>query len=219
MIRVHITRALYAALLLVGFAALARVGAHGLRDHLLVVGAIAALSVTTNLIGHRLRLVMPRGFDMDVGLMVAALAFAGPVAAVAIAWLPELIYLARRGRPSWHVGLLANHVSIVAAAFAGVAVLDLWPSDSVAPARLLTAGLAMLVANYVFAWLLLAVVRDGARPLVLLRTQLLPVLPLAMVAVAMGTVSALLVVSWVQLEALSIRQSETLLPELPYQRK
>ena len=194
MLRVRLTRTLYAVLLIAAAIALALSGASGLRAHLLTVAALTALSVAANLTAYQLRLHATWTFDLDVGFVLVAVVIAGPLAGAIVVVVPELVHLARRGRSLWHVGLLANHVSFAAMALAGAAVLRIVSlGGMLAPVRLVIAGGAMLAANYVFARLLLLVVRDGARPLMLLRTEFVKVLPLELVTIGAAVISVLLI--------------------------
>ncbi len=166
-----------------------------LGHHIVAVAALVGLGIGGQLASHELRARVTHVFDMDLGVMLVAVALAGPLAAVLVVATPELLNAARRRRTFPRLGLLADLVSIAATALAGSAVLAV-STTAGAPIRavmLFAAGLAMLVVNYGSARLLLAVIRDGAAPLTLIRDELVALLPLELATIAIGVVSALLV--------------------------
>ncbi len=183
----------YAGILAAAALLLVRAGAPRFGGHLLAIATLTALSVCGQLVTHRLRAHVGRVFDMDLGLVLVAVVLAGPAAGIVVVAVPELLYLTRRRRAFWNLGLVANSVSIAATALAGGAVLNALPYAGPADvARLIAAGVAMLIANYFFARLLLAVMRDGACPAALMRAEFIPLLAFELAAVLVGVLSALL---------------------------
>lgn len=191
--RSRLAGALYLGLLLLCAVVLAYTGASASAHQLIAIAVLTVISTCGQLASHRIRTRVSRHFDMDLGVVLVAVVLAGPLAGVIVATIPELIVLARRRQAPWRPWAMANWVSFAATALAGAAVLRALPHTAVwqVPA-LLAAGAAMLLANYLFARMIFAIVRDGASPATLLRSEFLPVLPLAAAAVTIGVVSVLL---------------------------
>ncbi len=193
--RLQITRVVYAVLLLAVAGQLAISGRRPLRGHLVAIAALVALSVLGQLALHRIQTRVVHHFDMGLGLVLVAVVIAGPIAGAVVAAAPDVVFLARRRQAPWRLWAAANWTSCAGTALAGAAVLSATsgahgPVDAI---RLFGAGVAMLLTNYVLARLVLAVGRDGARPGALICDEVVQALPLAAAAIAVGTVSALLI--------------------------
>ena len=160
---------------------------HGERPSL--VAFLAAMAACDYFASRHLRLEFV--YDMGIALALIGLVLAGPLAAFAIAVLPDVIHLARRRRAFWNAGLAANVASWGAAALAGAAVLGLARHAGYAPG-LLAAGLTMLAVNYLVARLTLAAVRDRRPVMTLIREEFIAMLPLEIASMAFAAVAALL---------------------------
>jgi riboflavin transporter FmnP len=182
---------LYWAFLAACIAGLVLVGrppARGSLPTVLTLSAITLVSYAT------VEMMLDRlGRALDAGIVMAGLALviAGPIAGLVILLLPDVIRAARRPEFRRSLGLLANIVSYAAAVIAGELVLRAvatHPQGLQVAVAVLVCGAAMSVVNYLFARLLFAVLREGGRAGVLLRTELLAMLPteMGMFALAAG---------------------------------
>ena len=186
--RLWVARSIYAVLLGAGIFGLLVDGPARWQGELPALAALAAINVLGQMASHELRASAGRAFDLNLAVMLAAAVIAGPAAGFVVAMVPELVYLARRRRAFWNLGLVANVLSFAAMALAGGAVLGAAGQANVA--RITAAAVVMLLASYLFARLLLVVTRDGASPVRLLRQEFLAVLPHQGAAVAVGVLSA-----------------------------
>jgi hypothetical protein len=135
-----------------------------------------------------------RAFDPSAGLVIVALLFSGPLAALVVLVIPDLVRVLRRPAFGRELGLLANLVSHVASVLIGSWALSLLYGTSLAGSMtaVLCAGLGITLANYLFARLLFAVLRDGANPIELIRSELLSMLPVEFAVIALTAVCVLL---------------------------
>jgi hypothetical protein len=187
--------------------------AHGSLPTVLTLVAITLVSYAT------VEMMLDRlGRALDAGIVLAGLALvvAGPIAALVILLVPDLIRAARRAQFRHSLGLLANIVSYGAAVIAGEAVLRAvmpHPQGVQIAAAVLVCGAAMSLVNYLFARLLFAVLREGARAGVLLRTELLAMLPTELLMFTLAAGCALLLPT-VGLVALAPFAGIVLFPQL-----
>jgi hypothetical protein len=196
-VRGALTSLAYVVLLGAGLVAVTMVGDRHVLDAPLIVALLATIGVCAYLTSHALRTSALAFVDMGLALALLALAVGGPRAALIVLVLPDAIWFARRRKASLVYGLLANLTSYVASVLAGAGVLALDPAHTAAggaPALVL-AGVAMAAANYTFARLLFATLRDGERPLALIRREFVPMLPTELAMIAAATASFLLLPS------------------------
>jgi riboflavin transporter FmnP len=135
-----------------------------------------------------------RAFDPSAGLVIVALLLSGPLAALVVLVIPDLVRVLRRPAFGRELGLLANLVSHVASVLIASWALSLLYGASLAGSAIavLCAGVGITLANYVFARLLFAVLRDRANPIELIRSELLSMLPVELAVIALTVVCVLL---------------------------
>jgi hypothetical protein len=177
---------------IVGLVLVAGSPVHGSLPVALTLVAIAAASYAT------VEMMLDRlGRALDAGIVLAGLALviAGPLPALVILLVPDVIRATRRAQFRHSLGLLANVVSYAAAVIAGEAVLSAvapHPQGVQVAAAVLICGAAMSLVNYLFARLLFSVLREGGRVGVLLRTELFAMLPTELLMFAFAAGCALL---------------------------
>jgi hypothetical protein len=161
-----------------------------------VLAALVAIGVVAFLAEVRLKAYAPAYFDASIVLALLALAIAGPLPALLVWALPEL--LARvtvRRDPIVTPGLVATLTSFALAVVAGDYVLRVAEAPSLAaeaPA-ICSAGLAMYAVNFCFARLTFAPFYQGFRPRGLLRSEFLAELPAALAMFALGALTLVLI--------------------------
>ena len=158
---------------------------------------VAAISVCGYLVSEAMWSRVAAILDLSLALALLAVAFGGPLAGLVVALIPDGIRLARRRKAFWNMGLLANVVSYAAMVLAAAGVLAIDPAQGAGGRglALLIAGVAMAVANYVFARLLFAVLRDREPALALIRREFVALLPLELAMIGGAALSGVLLPS------------------------
>jgi hypothetical protein len=134
-------------------------------------------------------------FDSTIVLALIALAIGGPLPALVVWLIPDLISrFVLRLNPRFSPGQVATVTSYGFALLAGggiLALADAPSATSQAPA-LYTAGLAMLAVHFAVARLVYAPFYQGISPSSLVRTELLPLTPLVLLMLLIGVATAVL---------------------------
>jgi hypothetical protein len=165
-------------------------------DQPVLLGSIAAIAAIAHLAEARLKLAVALYFDASIVLAVLTLAIAGPLPALLVWLVPDLISrLLARQDPILTPGLVANVSSFALAVLAGYGALALADAPSMAAAApaLFTAGLLMYAVNFLFARLTFAPFYQGYRPKTLVRSEFLEMMLPFAVMLALGVVTAVLV--------------------------
>jgi hypothetical protein len=161
-----------------------------------LLAALAAIATLALLAEVRLtRAGAGTYFDSTIVLALIALAVGGPLPALVVWVIPDLISrFVLRLVPRFSPGQVATVTSYGFALLAGEGILVLAEAPSAtsqAPA-LYTAGLAMLAVNFAVARLAYAPFYQGISPKSVVRTELLPLIPLVLVMILIGVVTELL---------------------------
>jgi hypothetical protein len=134
-------------------------------------------------------------FDATIVLALIALAIGGPLPALVVWLVPDLVSrFVLRLNPRCSPGQIATVTSYGFALLAGEGILvlaDAPSATSQAPA-LYTAGLVMLAANFAVARLSYAPFYQGMSPRSIVRTDLLPLIPAVLVMILIGVATELL---------------------------
>ncbi|MGH2986247.1 MAG: HD domain-containing phosphohydrolase [Solirubrobacterales bacterium] len=134
-------------------------------------------------------------FDSTIVLALIALAIGGPLPALVVWLIPDLISrFVLRLDPRFSPGQVATVTSYGFALLAGEGILALADAPSAtsqAPA-LYTVGLAMLAANFAVARLAYAPFYQGISPNSVVHTELLPLIPGMLVMILIGVATELL---------------------------
>jgi hypothetical protein len=165
-------------------------------DQPALLGAIAAIAAIAHLAEARLKLAVALYFDASIVLAVLTLAIAGPLPALLVWLVPDVISrLLARQDPVLTPGLVANVSSFALAVLAGYGALALADAPSMAAAApaLYTAGLLMYTVNFLFARLTFAPFYQGYRPRALIRSEFLEMMLPFAAMLALGVVTAVLV--------------------------
>jgi hypothetical protein len=165
-------------------------------DQPVLVGALAAIAAIAHLAEARLKLAVALYFDASIVLAVLTLVIAGPLPALLVWLVPDVISrLLSRQDPILTPGLVANASSFALAVLAGYGALQLADAPSMAAAApaLYTAGLLMYAINFLVARLTFAPLYQGYRPAALVRTELLEMFPPFAAMLALGVVTAVLI--------------------------
>jgi HD domain-containing protein len=166
-----------------------------------LLAALAAIAVVAYLAEANLKLPPIGFFDASIVLAMLALAVAGPLPALLVWLVPEVMARVVTRRVALITpGLVATVSSFALATLAGAGVLALAApvsAASTAPA-LYTAGLAMAVVNFGVARLLFAPLYHGFRARQLVRSEFLDLAPAFMSMLVFG------VVVWLLIEPLGI---------------
>ncbi len=166
-----------------------------------LLAALAAIAAVAFFAEVRLKLGTAAYFDATLVLALLALAIAGPLPALLIWLIPDLIArLVIRSDPIASPGHLITVTSFALALLAGAGVLEVATAPTaaaVAPA-LYTAGLAMWVINFAVARLIVPPLYQGYRVRELVHSEFLDLGPavMAMLAVAVAV--------WLLLEPLGV---------------
>jgi hypothetical protein len=162
-----------------------------------LVAALAATAVVAFLAETRLKAAVAVYFDASLVLALLTLAIAGPIPALVVWVIPDVITrLVIRRSPLLSPGLVANVSSYALAVLAGEGVLALADPSSLAAAvpALYTAGLVMWVVNFTFARLAFAPFYQGFRPVALIRSELVEYsMPPTLAMLVLAAVTALLI--------------------------
>ena len=183
-----------------------------------VLGALAAIAAVAFAAELRFKSAVAGYFDASLVLALIALSVAGPVPALCVWLIPDIIsrFIVRQD-PMCSPGLIATVSGFALAVFAGDAVLRLAEFDSPvagAPA-LFTAGLVMWGVDFVVARLLFAPFYQRLRPRAMIRQEFFDLTPAVMSMLALGVASAALVPE-IGVLALAPLALVILLPQLAY---
>jgi hypothetical protein len=213
--RRSMTLTLYGLLLGALVPAVLMAGRRGLGDVSVIVVALAAISACGYLVSESAWSRAAAILDMTLALALLGVVFGGPVAGFLIALIPDAIRLARRRRAFWNSGLLANAVSYAAMVLVGAAIIGQSPARAGVgfAAWLLPAGAGMAVANYVFARLLFAVVRNREPVVALVRREFLALAPLELVVIG-AAVGCYLLIGPLHAVALAVFAALVYLPQV-----
>ena len=165
-------------------------------DQPVLLGAIAAIAAIAHLTEVRLKLAVALYFDASIVLAVLTLVIAGPLPALLVWLVPDVISrLVARQDPILTPGLVANVSSFALAVMAGYGALELAnaPSMAAAAPALCTAGLVMYAVNFVFARLTFAPFYQGYRPIALVRSEFAEMLPPFLAMLSLGVATAVLI--------------------------
>jgi len=160
-----------------------------------ILGALAAIAVVASLAEVRLKTAAVAFFDPSIALALIALAIAGPVPALLIWAIPAAIsVLVMRRVPLLSPGVVATLTGYAFALLAAQTVLGLGPAVSPLAGVLLlfAAGLAMGLASFVFASLLIAPFYEGYRLAPLIRSEFIDLAPAVLPMLALASLSWLL---------------------------
>ena len=196
--RSRVTVAVYAALFAVAVLSLVSMATRGVTGaDPLVVATLTGVTLCAYLAEEGVRDRLPATLDTTLALALITVAVAGAPLAFGIMLLPEAIRLVRRRGAYWNSGLLANVVSYAAEVLSAAGILAIVRAhgglDLVG--ALLLAGAAMAAANYFFARLMLAVLRDRAPALALIRREFAALLPLELAMIAVAALTSLLLLT------------------------
>ena len=165
-------------------------------DQPVLLGAIAAIAAIAYFAEARLKLAVALYFDASSVLAVLTLVIAGPLPALLVWLVPDLIsrFVVRQD-PILTPGLVANVSSFALAVLAGHGALQLAdaPSMVAATPALYTAGLLMYAVNFLVARLSFAPFYQGYRPSVLVRSELLQMMPPFAAMLALGVATTVLI--------------------------
>ena len=165
-------------------------------DQPVLLGAIAAIAAIAYFAEARLKLAVALYFDASSVLAVLTLVIAGPLPALLVWLVPDLIsrFVVRQD-PILTPGLVANVSSFALAVLAGHGALQLAdaPSMVAATPALYTAGLLMYAVNFLVARLSFAPFYQGYRPSVLVRSEFLQMMPPFAAMLALGVATTVLI--------------------------
>jgi hypothetical protein len=186
----------------------------------ILLAALAAIAATAVFVEVRLKRGGLAFFDASLVLALLALVIGGPLPALAVWVVPEVVHrVVLRRSPVLSPGLVATVTSFGFAVLAGGGVLALAAGQSMlhaAPA-IFCAGLAMWAANFAIARLAFAPFFQDFRPAALIRAEFLDLAPtvLGMLVVAVATAALVPVLG---VFALALLASVLLLPQLGFER-
>jgi hypothetical protein len=161
-----------------------------------LIAALAAASAIAFAAEARLKVATRAFFGANLVIAMVALAVAGPLPALLVWLVPDLIArFVLRAEHRLSPGFIANVGSYGLAVLAGAALLALAGSPTgtaVAPALYAT-GVAMWAINFCFARLTFAPFYHGYRPMALIRDEFADLAPAVLGMLLVGVVAALLV--------------------------
>ncbi len=160
-----------------------------------LLGALAAIAAVAFFAEVRLKLATAAYFDASIVVALLALAIAGPLPALLIWLIPDLIArFVLRTYPIGSPGQFVTVTSFALALLAGEGVLQLAaaPSATAAAPALFTAGVAMWAVNFAIARLIVPPLYQGYRVRELIRSEFMALAPAVMAMLALGTVTWLL---------------------------
>jgi hypothetical protein len=161
-----------------------------------MIFAFAAIAAIAFLAEARLKVTAAAYFDASFIVALLALAIAGPLPALLVWVLPDLLsrFVLRRD-PMLSPGLVATLSSLVLAVLAGALVLELSAAPELpatAPA-LFSAGIVMWAVNFAVARLAFAPWFQGFAPSALIRAEFLELTPAVLAMLAIGVGIAMLI--------------------------
>jgi hypothetical protein len=161
-----------------------------------LIGALAAIAAVAFAAEVRLKIAAGAYFDASIVLALLTLAIAGPLPALLVWMVPDVIsrFVIRQDH-LLSPGLVATVSSFALATLAGYGMLQLANAPSIAAATpaLYTTGLLMYAVNFLFARLTFAPFYQGYRPSVLVRTEFLEMMPPFAAMLALGVATAVLI--------------------------
>ncbi len=185
-------------------------------DQPVLLAALAAIAAVAFFAEVRLKLATATYFDASIVVALLALAIGGPVPALLVWLVPDLI--ARFIVPSYRFGS-PGHVTTVTSyalallAAAGILELAAAPSAAAAAPALFTAGLTMWAVNFAVARLLYGPLYQGYRVRDLVRSEFFALAPSVFAMLAI-TVAAWLLLDPLGVFALLALAGVILLPQL-----
>jgi HD-GYP domain-containing protein (c-di-GMP phosphodiesterase class II) len=198
------------------FAAFAILAPQARWDQPELLAALAAIAAVAFFAEVQLKLATAAYFDASIVLALLALAIGGPLPALLIWLIPDLIArFVVRSDPIASPGQVVTVTSFALALLAGEGVLQLAspPSAAAEAPALFTAGLAMWAINFAVARLIVPPLYQGYRIRELVRSEFMDLAPavMAMLGLAVGV--------WLLLDplgvfALLLLASVILLPQL-----
>jgi hypothetical protein len=161
-----------------------------------LLAALAGVSAVAYLAEARLKVASLAFFGATLVVALVALAVAGPLPALLVWVVPDVIarFILRR-EPRFSPGLVATVSSYALALLAGAELLALAGSPAaaaIAPA-LYAAGVAMWAINFCFARLTFAPFYQGYRPAALIRDEFVDLAPAVLGMLVVGVGAAVLV--------------------------
>ena len=185
-----------------------------------MIGALAAVSAVAFAAEARLKLANRVFFGATLIVALVALAVAGPLPALLVWLVPDLIArVALRTERLISPGFTANLASYVLAVLCGAGLLALAGSPSgaaVAPA-LYAAGVAMWAVNFTFARLTFAPLYQGYRPAALIRDEFADLAAGVLGMLVLGVLAAVLVDA-VGIAALGLLAAVICVPQIVIER-
>jgi HD domain len=165
-------------------------------DQPVLLAALAAMAAIAFLAEVKLKTAAASYFDASIVLALLALVIAGPLPALLVWAVPDAMSrFVLRQDPRVSPGLVATISSFGLALLAGYAVLQLSGAQSLPAATpaLFTAGLVMWAVNFSFARLTFAPFYQGFRPIPLIRTEFLDLVPLVLGMLVLGMATAVMI--------------------------
>lgn len=166
----------------------------GWDDPVMIV-ALAAVSAIAYGAEARLKAANRVFFGASLIIALVTLAVAGPLPALLVWLVPDVIARFVLRSEGWlSPGLVANVTSYALAVVAGALVLELTgsPSGVAAAPALYAAGVAMAALNFCFARLTFAPFYQGYRPAALIRDEFLDLAPAVLGMLVIGVAAAVL---------------------------
>jgi hypothetical protein len=161
-----------------------------------LIAALAASSGVAYMAEARLKVASMAFFGATLVIAVVALVVAGPLPALLVWIVPDVIarFVLRR-EPRFSPGLIATVSSYALAVLAGAGLLALAgsPTGTAVVPALYAAGIAMWAVNFCFARLTFAPFYQGYRPVALIRDEFLDLGPAVFGMLIVGVVAAVLV--------------------------
>jgi hypothetical protein len=185
-----------------------------------LIAALAATSGVAYMAEARLKVASMAFFGATLVVAVVALDVAGPLPALLVWIVPDVIarFVLRR-EPRFSPGLIATVSSYALATLVGAELLALGGSPvgaAIAPA-LFAAGVAMWAVNFCFARLTFAPFYQGYRPAALIRDEFLDLAPAVFGMLLVGVAAALLVGQFGVL-ALALLAAVVVVPQVALER-
>jgi hypothetical protein len=185
-----------------------------------LIAALAAVSAIAYGAETRLKSANRVFFGATLVIAVVTLAVAGPLPALLVWLVPDLIArVALRSERWMSPGFVANLGSYALAVLVGAWMLELAGSPAgteMAPA-LYAAGIAMSAANFCFARLTFAPFYQGYRPAALIRDEFLDLAPAVLGMLVVGVAAAVLVEE-IGVIALALLAAVIVVPQIALER-
>ncbi len=161
-----------------------------------LIGALAAVAAIAYGAEARLKVASGAFFGATLIIALVALAVAGPLPALLVWIVPDVIArFILRVEPRFSPGLVATVTSFALAVLAGSLLLELAgsPTGPAMAPSLYAAGVAMAAINFCFARLTVAPFYQGYRPAALIRDEFVDLAPAVLGMLIVGVAAAVLV--------------------------